>query len=129
MNNPLKSLWERFNRFSYVQKFTVITLIFTLPVIAFIPMLNDQITRIDHYGHKELNGTLYLRPVWQLTEDLQTFVISAEEYSKDRVQLSEVQKAQSIVDTDFDNLEKIHDEYGGAFLLSKPPTAFRTTWV
>lgn len=60
-------------KLSYSQKFTIITLIFTLPLLAFAPLVYDQILRIDRYGLKEVQGTLYLRDLWALTTSLQNY--------------------------------------------------------
>ena len=58
---------------SYSQKFTVITLIFILPLLAFAPIVYEQILRIDRYGLKEAQGVLYLRDIWTLTASLQNY--------------------------------------------------------
>ncbi|MDQ3006868.1 MAG: hypothetical protein M3R47_15990, partial [Chloroflexota bacterium] len=111
MNNIFKFLRERFNRLTFPQKFNVVAVIFIFPLVAFIPLLLDQSTRIDHYGRKELFGTLYLRPLWQLTEDLQTHELLTQKYLDGEVQFSDVQAAQLTIDADFQRLEKIHNEY------------------
>ena len=81
MNTFSRWLAKTSSRLTYSQKFAFITLVFVLPVIAFIPLFSDQLTRIDQYGRKELSGTLYLRPIWQLTEDIQSYAIIVQEYS------------------------------------------------
>lgn len=57
---------------TYPQKFTVIAMIFALSLLAFLPLILDQNTRIKNYGTKESQGNTYLRFLWQLTTDLQT---------------------------------------------------------
>lgn len=63
-------------KLSYSQKFTIITLIFTLPLLAFTPLVYDQILRIDRYGLKEVQGALYLRDLWMLTSNLQSYKVT-----------------------------------------------------
>ncbi len=72
LNNPSPRP-GRWAKLSYSQKFTVITLIFALPLLAFAPLVYEQILRIDRYGLKEAQGTLYLRDLWMLTESLQNY--------------------------------------------------------
>jgi GAF domain-containing protein/HAMP domain-containing protein len=66
--------WEKL---SYAQKFTIITLIFALPVLAFAPLAYEQYQRTQQYGVKEEQGTIYLRNLWQLTGSLQAFSIAS----------------------------------------------------
>jgi len=64
---------RRWAHLSYSQKFTIITFIFALPLLAFAPLVYEQLVRIDRYGIKESEGTLYLRDLWTLTESLQNY--------------------------------------------------------
>src|SRR5437762_13679732 len=64
------SVWARFTGLKYPTKFSLIALIFTLPLIAFAPLALEQRTRIEQYGRKELYGTLYLRTTQKLLEDV-----------------------------------------------------------
>jgi len=129
MNNIFKLLRERFSRLTFPHKFNVVTVIFILPLVAFIPLLLDQNTRIDHYGRKELFGALYLRPLWQLTEDLQTHELIGQKYMNGEAQFSDIQVVQSIIDTDFQNLEKIHNEYRETLPLGTEVDDLRAQWL
>jgi GAF domain-containing protein/HAMP domain-containing protein len=129
MNTIFKLLQERFSRLTFPQKFNVVTVIFILPLVAFIPLLLDQNTRIDHYGRKELFGALYLRPLWQLTEDLQTHELISQKYTIAEAQFSDIQAAQSIIDTDFQNLERIHNEYRETLPLGTEVDDLRAQWL
>ena len=129
MENIFKALLERFNRLTYSQKFNVITVIFVLPVIAFLPLLADQNARIDHYGRKEFFGTLYLRPLWQLTEDLQTHELISQKYRNGEVQSSDLEAAQSIVEDDFQTLIRLHNEYRETLPLSTEADDLYGQWL
>ncbi|MEO5887343.1 MAG: GAF domain-containing protein [Anaerolineales bacterium] len=129
MNNIFQSLRERFSRLTFPQKFNVVTVIFILPLVAFMPLLVDQSTRIDHYGRKELFGTLYLRPLWQLTEDLQTHELINQKYMNGEAQFSDVQAAQLTIDADFQRLEKIHNEYRETLPLENEVDELLTQWL
>lgn len=58
---------------SYLQKFGIIALIFLMPLVAFSPILYEQIVRIDRYGTREAQGAQYLRTIWQLANGLQSY--------------------------------------------------------
>ena len=129
MNNIFKPLRDWFSRLTFPQKFNVVTVIFILPLVAFIPLLLDQSTRIDHYGRKELFGTLYLRPLWQLTEDLQTHELINQKYMNGEAQLSEIQATQSMIDSDFQKLEEIHHEYRETLPLDTEVDNLHAQWL
>ena len=129
MENILRSFIERFNRLTYTQKFNVITIIFVLPVIAFIPLLSDQNARIDHYGRKEFFGTLYLRPLWQLTEDLQTHELTSQRYRNGDAGLSELEAIQTSIEEGFRTLRSLHDEYRENLPLGTEADDLYTQWL
>ena len=129
MENIFKAFLESFNRLTYSQKFNVITVIFVLPVIAFLPLLADQNTRIDQYGRKEFFGTLYLRPLWQLTEDLQTHDLISQKYRNGEAPLSDLEAAQSIVEDDFQTLKRLHNEYRETLPLGTEADDLYNQWL
>ena len=114
----IASLWARFTSLTYPTKFTLIALIFTLPLIAFAPLALEQSTRIEQYGRKELYGTLYLRATQKLLADVLAHQFAAKEYFDGEAPLSQVKGIQSQVDADFQALEVIQARYGSALRLS-----------
>ncbi|MFN8433780.1 MAG: GAF domain-containing protein [Anaerolineales bacterium] len=78
-------------KLSYFQKFTIITMVFALPVLAFIPLAYEQYQRIDQYGTKEGQGVLYLRNLWDLSDSLHNYIIvntNVENGSSDKTDLT-----------------------------------------
>jgi GAF domain-containing protein len=75
---------------TYAQKFTIITLIFALPVFAFAPLAYEQYQRIEQYGEKEEQGAVYLRHLWQLTSNLQAFSIASTDVENGNANASEL---------------------------------------
>jgi GAF domain-containing protein len=75
---------------TYAQKFTIITLIFALPVFAFAPLAYEQYQRIEQYGAKEEQGAVYLRHLWQLTSNLQAFSIASTDVENGNANASEL---------------------------------------
>ncbi len=129
MNNTLKSLLSLIGRVTYSQKFALITIAFMVPVIAFIPFVSDQLTRIDRYGYKEQSGALYLRNLWNLTDNFESYVISARNYSNNTGSLSEVQKAESVVNANIENLKNIQSEFSETLSLANQFDPIINSWT
>ncbi|MFN8382235.1 MAG: GAF domain-containing protein [Anaerolineales bacterium] len=90
---------------SYSQKFTIITLIFALPLLAFAPLVYEQILRIDRYGVKEAAGTLYLRGLWNLTDSLQTYSSTDASFQMEEASQQDLDNAKAKVTQDLQALQ------------------------
>ena len=77
MLNTFRNL---FNRLSYPKKFALISILFVIPLVAFLPIAQELNTRIDQYRNKEFYGTLYLRPLEDLLEDVQAHQLTVEKF-------------------------------------------------
>ncbi len=128
MNNIFKPFWELFNRLTYPQKFTVVTVIFILPLIAFAPLALEQATRIDQYGRKELYGTLYLRATRELLDDVFQHQFTMVEYLNGDAPLAEVEAVQSQVDADLQELESVQAKYRSALQLNTEVEDIKAQW-
>src|SRR5258706_8480394 len=122
------SVWASFSGLKYPTKFTLIALIFTLPLIAFAPLALEQSTRIEQYGRKELYGTLYLRATQKLLADVLAHQFAAKEYFEGEAPLSEVKGIQSQVDADFQALEVVQAAYGNTLQLYTEVDVLKTQW-
>lgn len=129
MNRPTRSLFQQFNRLSYSRKFALITLVFLIPVMAFLPLVSDQLTNIDRYGFSERAGTIYLRSLWNFSENVRTFVRVAQKYSTGQAQLSDLQEAQSITDASLDDFGAIHSQYGSLLNDASHWEQIQTQWL
>ncbi len=92
-------------KLSYPQKFTIITLIFALPLLAFAPLVYEQILRIDRYGLKEAQGTLYLRNLWTLTESLQNYSAISSSLQSGAATQQDLENARQKVSEDIEQLQ------------------------
>lgn len=99
-----------FSSLTYPRKFNVITVIFLLPIIAFVPLIRNQTERIDRYGTHELFGTLYLRSLWSLTDAIQQHQVVSLSYLNGEAEFPEVQAAQGLVDAKFENYEFVQSQ-------------------
>lgn len=124
-NSPWWARW--FSRLSYPQKFILIALIFLLPLVAFGPLVFDQIVRIDQYGTKEQHGTLYLRPLQRLLQDVarheQVIALNA---AADRTGGLDALETQ--IDKDFNDLEEVDGLYGREFSTSGQVASIKSQW-
>jgi len=113
---------------TYPQKFILITLIFILPLIAFLPLVFEQSTYIERYGHKEEEGTIYLRDLWQLTDDLQTLQNTVNKYAEDATLSAPIEEAQANIDSSLQALENTHQQYSKSLTLEFNVSELNTQW-
>ncbi len=105
MNRIFQSLDAWFSGLTYPKKFTVITVIFVLPIIAFLPLIRGEVDRISRYGTGELFGTLYTRPLWNVTNDLYLHQVLATKFAAGEIDFEKVQILQNKIDNDFEEIE------------------------
>lgn len=129
MNRILQSLDVWFKGLTYPKKFTVITVIFLLPVVAFAPLIGNEVDRINRYGTGELFGTLYTRPLWKIANDLYLHQVLAGKFVNGDIEFAELQALQATIDSDFEELEARQLQE----ILSSPfqseTAEFKTRWV
>ena len=113
MLNTFRSLLKHLK---YPQRFALISLLFLLPVLSFLPIVQELNTRLDQYGHKELQGTLYLRPLEDLLEDVQAHQLTVEKFINGQASSEELASAQARVDADFQALQSVQQEEALIFL-------------
>jgi len=116
------------DRLTYPQKFILISLIFVLPVIAFVPLVVEQSTYIQQYGHQEADGTIYLRSIWQTKNSLQTLQHTMDEYVKGNKQLTDVEEAENKVEESIQELEKVDLKYRESLALNFDIKDLKTQW-
>ncbi len=123
---PIRLRW--FSRLSYPQKFIIISLIFILPLLAFGPLIYQQMVRIDQYGTKEYYGTLYLRPV-------QRFLVAVQHHEQLIARkwrnidvTADLLAAQAEADEALSALEAVDREYSDDFQTGTQVEDLRTQW-
>lgn len=94
-NAPKKTIYS-WAKLSYFQKFAIITAIFALPVLAFIPLAYEQYLRIEQYGTKEAQGTVYLRGLWNLSDSINNYITIDKDENASQ---SEIDDAKNKIDT------------------------------
>lgn len=94
-NDPKKTIYS-WAKLSYFQKFAIITAIFALPVLAFIPLAYEQYLRIEQYGTKEAQGTVYLRGLWNLSDSINNYITIDNDGNASQ---SEIDDAKNKIDT------------------------------
>lgn len=129
MNRIFQSPGVWFKGLTYPKKFTVITVIFLLPIIAFLPLLGTEYERINRYGTEELFGTLYTRPLWKIANDLYLHQILSTKFVNGEIEFATLETVQATIDADFEELEARQRQE----VLSGPyqgeAAEFKTRWV
>ncbi len=115
-------------RLSYPQKFALISLLFILPLISFLPIVLELSSNLDQYGRKELEGLLYMRPLEDLLQDAQAHELAMEEFLDGQVSEDELAGVQARVDADFQSLQSVHEKYGSSLQLSTEANKLNIQW-
>jgi sigma-B regulation protein RsbU (phosphoserine phosphatase) len=123
---PVRSRW--FSRLSYPQKFIIISLIFILPLLAFGPLIYQQVVRIDQYGTKEYYGTLYLRPLQQFLVAVQRHEQLIARKWRNVDVTTELTAAQAEADAALSALEGVDRQYTDAFQSGTQVEDLKTQW-
>ncbi|MGQ0600982.1 MAG: MHYT domain-containing protein [Anaerolineales bacterium] len=108
----LSFLDQSLERLSYPRKFTLISLLFLLPLMGFTPIVSGQLTQLTQYGYSELYGTLYLRPLYGLLHNVQAHERAVDEYLKGNLSVEDLIGTQAHVLTSFRELEQVDARYG-----------------
>lgn len=120
--------FQGFRSLSYSQKFAVITLVFLIPVFAFTPLIFDQITNISRYGVSELDGTIYLRSLWNFSEQVRDYATAVHQISNQETPLSDVQTIQSKVDTSLEDFLATDRQFGDALDTANQASSIQQQW-
>ncbi len=121
-------LFSWFSRRSYSQKFTLIGLLFVVSLAGFIPMGRDQLERRENYGIKELQGTLYLRPLQALLVDLNKHHVLALRTVDDPDAAEELAAQQALINDDLAELAELDEKYGESLQLDIELETLQDAW-
>lgn len=113
---------------TYPQKFTVVALIFALSLIAFLPLILQQNTRIQNYGYKEAQGNSYLGFVWQLSSDLQSLHITSIEIDNGSGSQAALDEALVKVEADIIALESASLQYAEPLAIDVNLQEIKNKW-
>lgn len=102
------------SRFNYPQKFGLISLLFILPLLSFLPLVQKLNADLDQYGRKELEGTLYMRPLMAMLEDVDAHEFAVEEFidgDGDGTN-DEINRIEARIDNELNSLKTVDQKYG-----------------
>ena len=128
MKSKSPGVLARINRLKYPQKFTLISLLFLLPLLAFIPIISEQITRVQQYGYDERYGTYYLQPLQDLLEHVQEHNRLAVDLSLNLATPDQLEAVREKIRHDFDQLEVYDAQYADALQLTSELSDLKTQW-
>src|SRR5688572_19491562 len=122
------------SRLKYTQKFVLISLFFILPLAGFYPLVEQHQARIRDYGTLEFYGTLYLRPLQNLLQDVQAHQRRLQAHLAGGASSADVAEVQAQIDQDFRDLKAVDQTYGvalksgGIMRQSATPEGLETEW-
>jgi GAF domain-containing protein/HAMP domain-containing protein len=112
---------------TYPQKFTIVAIIFALSLLAFLPLILQQNTRIENYGSRESQGNIYLGFLWQLSTDLQSLHIASIEVENGL--LTDFNDALLKVEADIIALESASRQYAVPLGIDSKLPEINTKWA
>ena len=129
MKTKSSGLFARLSRLNYPQKFTLISLLFILPLIAFYPVVAEQITRTRQYGDYELYGTYYLQPLQDLLEHVQEHNRVTINDSLELATPEQIDAVRGKIQQDFAQLEVYHAQYADELQLTSEFSDLKAQWT
>jgi GAF domain-containing protein/HAMP domain-containing protein len=133
-NNPTQNQlrgsfgFARWASLTYPQKFTLVALIFALSLIAFLPLIIQQNTRIQNYGYKEAEGNTYLGFIWQLSTDLQSLHVASIEIDNGNGTQAALDEAMVKVEADLIALESASRQYAEPLAIEVNLQEMKDKW-
>ncbi|GAB4579030.1 MAG: hypothetical protein Fur0022_17680 [Anaerolineales bacterium] len=128
MKSKLSGLFAGINRLKYPQKFTLISLLFIIPLLAFFPVIIEQVTRTQQYGTYELYGTYYLQPLQDLLEHVQEHKRLRIEQLQGLATPEQVSQVREKIQQDFNQLDGYHAQYADELRLTSELSALKEQW-
>ena len=118
------------NRLTYPKKFALIGLLFALPLAVALLLLLDNINDTIEFTEKELAGTVYLRPLRTLQEDLQQHrgLTSLARTSRSPVSQPELLALEAQIDRDLEGVAEADQALGQTFVTTTRSTALWGWW-
>ncbi len=124
--NPAVALM---NRLKYPQKFTLISLIFVLPLILTIIFLFLTINQGNEIAQKELYGNQYLRPLRQLMEQIPQSRLLARDYLNGSSSTKDILLAkQAEIDQTFTRLATVQRDLGPTLRTAEFYNRLNSDW-
>ncbi|MBK9925231.1 MAG: HAMP domain-containing protein [Anaerolineales bacterium] len=117
-----------FDRLSYPRKFVIISLLFLLPLIAFYPLVNEQVQRIGNYGYQESRGADYLFVLNHVLSDVQLYQIDSARYSAGEIPLADLKASEANVDASLTELAQVHAKNSVVLGLSSEASQLIAEW-
>ncbi|NWF63791.1 MAG: HAMP domain-containing protein [Chloroflexi bacterium] len=118
----------RWSTLTSSQKFTLILLIFMLPLLAFLPIAYEQILQIERYGIKEAQGVVYLRTIWQITDGIQNFYTTNTRTQNGQASATDAENSKRQVDQILQTIRGNNDEIASELDLSFTSETLISKW-
>ncbi len=117
------------SRLGFRQKFMLISVLFALPLLAYVYLLSSQMSIESHVAQAEIGGTKFVRPLSRALNDAVEEQIFAHTFyvGGDPVQ-SDLQRVQAALDKDFQDLADINRQQGSDAEVTQRLEALRVTW-
>src|SRR4051794_24011934 len=117
------------SKLSFRQKFILISALFMVPLLGYMYLLSTQMSIETQVAQKEIGGTKFVKPLSRTLNDAVEEQIFAHAFyvGGDQVQ-SDLQKSQSALDKDFQELDALNRQQGGDSDIGQSIDRLSSTW-
>ncbi|MBF0537257.1 MAG: hypothetical protein HQL03_03285 [Nitrospirae bacterium] len=118
-----------FGRFKLWQRFALICILFTIPIIILLYLLVSEKNIAINFASKELDGTQYLRPLKTLYEDTLKHKFLTHKYlSGDNAVKADITALSSRIEEDFNRLDDVDKSLGETLNSTEKYNAVKNKW-
>lgn len=120
------------NRLRYVQKFSLISFIFFLPIGLLMYLLLTEVQSRSDFTEKEIFGNAYLRPLRKIWTDVPNLKLASQNCTDVKsFQINQAKNSQleSQIDRNFQELQAIDDKYGRFLKTAERLQATQQIWA
>jgi PAS domain S-box-containing protein len=129
MKSFFKPAIRLMNRLKYPQKFTLISLLFVLPLALVMFLLISEINVGIEVAQKEIYGNAYLRPLRRLLQDVPQARMLAHAYlDGDTSRKPALLEQQARIDADFAELAAANRRFGNILAANERYDALQASW-
>jgi HAMP domain-containing protein len=116
------------NHLTYPQKFLLISLLFILPLILVMYLLLTELSLQREFSQKELYGTIYLRPLRQVLEDISQSRLASYRLAVEDMTPQDLVQQQARVDQSLKEVARVDQHLSRVLHTTERLQSLRASW-
>jgi hypothetical protein len=116
------------NHLTYPQKFLLISLLFILPLILVMYLLLTELSMQREFSQKELYGTIYLRPLRQVLEDISQSRLASYRLAGEEMTPQDLVQQQARVNQSLQEVARVDQQLSRMLHTTERLQSLRASW-